>query len=431
MKADLQRAALGAVAALTASMFFTACNLNFKQDPLAGTPPEYKDDLEPISTKPTPSPTPFEMEYQLDHKNFFVFSEEVAGEEFISGRILSKINGEIPVLGKNYHVKIQNLIEFPGALFDEQSGRFSWTPPLGSSGGDKVSILSLTVFLETASGHRVGHPRAIPIHIHGRQAEPKVVSVDRLDILPIREGESKAFKVVVRDLDSKTGEEPKLIAVHAPTSLVNISSMVRIEPFPLVSLTDPTLWTFTAVLDTGNAELTSKTENHRFLLMALSRYGRPSEPRQVDVSFITKMAKADTNWKNRETFVGGRFNRYDFFVFDPKFEGKVWVTFTECPVGAQCRCERPVENSPVPCLISWNVPMTERNGVRRVLFKAENVSSIAGEPSTMEEFKREIFLSIPTPTPTPGPTPTPWPTPTPAPGATPTPVPLPRPSPMP
>lgn len=405
------RAGVLALSFTTAVALMTACGLGFKQDPLANTPAEIKDHLKPISSKPETPPTPASFEYQIDHKAYFVFEEDVAGEEFIKSRILTKIAGEEPELGKNYHIRIENLRDFKGATFDQMSGRFSWRPEIGAAGGEPFGLLNLVVWLETTKGARLGHPREIPVHVRGHKAEPTIVSVDNLTSTPLQEGEKREFKVVVKDVDSASGEEPKIIVLDNTKSKLNIAPHIMVGAYPLSSVSDPTVWEFKLTLDATRLEATKNTDTHSFLLVAISRYGQRSEPKIVDAKFKTSIERPTTTWGfiNDPTFFVGEMNRHDFVVLDPKGEGTLKITFNTCPAEATCSCNQSVRGNPLICTIVWMVDPLTSVGSRRIHFTAENQSPVAGDPSKTDDFFRNIYLRKRPPTPTPAPTATPTP----------------------
>ena len=365
----------------------TGCG-GFHQDPLKGqveAVPPVKDVLPPAA-KPIRADA-----LKIDTaRDVFDFREDEEGEIDIKGRVL------LPKT--DFKIAVENLADFKDAKVEpldvKNPGagvRVTWKPAIGFSGADPQSSTVLNVVLTTLTTPRMSVHKALRIVVTRKNNVPEVVSFDNLSQTPIREGEVRKFKVVVRDLDGidVDGSRPELLAVADRHDKSDISHLVTQDyrfggSNPKRDASDPSLWSFDLTLDLRGRDLTAGEEGFGFGLRATSRFGAPSANKHVDVRIRTLVRNPTTSWTDPVTVIAGEDSVFNFFVYDTKASGKISVNFTDRPdivlgqASWDCPPVRDVK-TPTVCTIRWKVPENPAKTEFQVPMELRNQSPVNGD----------------------------------------------------
>lgn len=416
--------ARSAFVALVCAVALIGCKLN--QDPYSDQPESVRNGQVPNS-KPDKGPEPVAPNaLRIDANDSYNFKEEIEGEVIIAARLLSAVPGKTTdaKIGEDIELEVQNLAELPGSSFDPKTGVFRWAPPRGYVEGSYSRNASLKVRLSTTFAPILSIQKTIPLFVTRAEVDPEILSIDNLMRTPTREGERTKFKVVVKDPDSFDADNmrPRLMAVSSnqgyPTAvgLIYEVSADWNEPNPMQDPVDKTKWTFTMWLDTTDKELTKKTIDLGFGLVAISRYGRMSAPENTTARIITSVKEPVISWLDTVEVYAGQENVINFSIFDATAEGNLSVSFFRCdvelPGSAHCSCvDQSRTSSAKLCTIKWKVPESPSRNDWEVKISWNNRSSVPGDSHFKEgEFKRKVRIVTPPNPPQPSPIPVPVPT---------------------
>lgn len=383
-------AGLFVMTALTAG-----CSANFNQDPLANQPglnpqPPGRDERKP--NKPIPSEA-----LRIDSDQYFSFKEATPSEpRTITGHLLIPAGEEEAQVGVDFNLSIANLDEFPGATFDQMTGKFAWTPPIGTVDRATTREMFLEVEMTTTGSTKLFTNKKIAIYITRAENDPEIVSVDGLTGR-IREGESRDFTVSVKDPDAvdRDGGRPRVLVVASANGKNNAAQMVSMvtsssQPNPTKDPADASKWIFRMRLETTDQEITVSQATLSFGVIAISRHGKMSAPKTTDVQFITGLTPPRMSWKEVIEIPSGQPAVVNFTVFDPKFEGRMTATFTRCAgPGAVCKCvpQSTWNSSSVICTVTWTPPTISwpSSGTFYVELTAVNSSPVSSDPQNQTQ----------------------------------------------
>ena len=375
---------------LVMSAVLSACNTNFNQDPLAN-----QSGLNPVppggeQRKPN-KPVPSEA-LRIDSDQYFSFKEGVPSDpRAITGHLLIPAGEDEAQVGVDFNLAIANIDEFPGATFDQISGKFAWTPPIGTVDRATTREMFLDVEMTTTGSTKLFTNKKIPIYITRAENDPEVVSVDGLTGR-IREGESRDFTITVKDPDSvdRDGGRPRVLVVASANGKNNAAQMVTTnvngsQPNPSKDPADATKWIFRMRLETTDQEITVSQSTLSFGVIAVSRHGKMSAPKTTDVQFITGLTAPRMSWKEVIEIPSGQPAVINFTVFDPKFEGRLTASVTRCAgPGAVCKCvpQSTWNSSSVICTLTWTPPTISwpSSGTFYVDVTAVNSSPVSSDP---------------------------------------------------
>lgn len=379
-----------------------ACSPNWHQDPLANRDKA----LQNGQAKPGEPQKPEGVrsdEVRLQYPEVFSFQEGIPGEFTLVGRIL--LPGYTPT------IVIENLDEFPGAVFDAATGKFSWTPPAGTVKRDRDDTRETRHLKVSVVGQKPGdvvlqNNFVVKLDITKTLSVPEIFEVSKA-FLTLREGERTDLTVRIRDLDA--GADP------ATWPKLQILPMLRTPSLTqFVTLTDIDMdgnGEFTANLkvDLRGAELTKSKTFFGFSLQATSRYQKTGKKLDITVVALTSFSTLQSTWFDTVEVNLGSKSEYQFLIFDPKEEVQLDVPeFTGAPAGMSFACEKMGFHRQL-CKAFW-VPdpaVTPRDYRIRADVKVRNPDSV---DTRVETQRLGLDLSVlPAPTPTPSPTPSPTP----------------------
>lgn len=354
-----------AIMAWAASLMICGC---IQQDPFADKDESVRN-ARPKVEKPADERPISSEELRIEAADFYTFKEGEPGEASFSGRILSSTNSGSSVLNEDYTLRVLNLEDFPGAQFDEQTAKFTWTPP--ERHVDKVGtpVGHLDLEMSTLSSPLLVRRKSIPLFVERWTRDPVIESVEDLARDFIREGEIREFSVIVKDdssLDRNDGA-PGLSVVGHQAGRLNITGLVSIDlspSNPSRDENDPSLWHFKLTLDLRNQNITGSEDRFSFALVALSQAGRYSAPKAVSARIRTDLQKPIAGLVAPMEVAQGDDVQVAFSVLDPRSEGRLRGQLMGCadlPGETRCQCDLSSGTGrPIQCAIFWRVdPSTE------------------------------------------------------------------------
>ncbi len=389
-------AILAFAAALGAS-----CSNGLKQDPYANQPDEVKN-AGPMDPKPKEkkgdalSSAYLRIQTASDSVEF---REGVESKITIKGAVLADVNGREPVLGQDYQLTIDNIADFPGASWDATTGEFKWTPKPGYVQDEYTRNVHIEVTLATLFKPILQTQKSIIGVITRAEMEPSVESIEDLTNPGVREGETRDFKVVVRDphaSDKSADTKPRLSIVSDGAGSASAAGLVTCLGTqgcsnPEKDPNDPQRYTFKLRVDLTGQEITKDTKTLSFSVMAISRFGETSAPKKANLLVKTKLNDPEISWSAADPIevVAGRQNLVNFTVFDSGSDSQLTVNFdTACNLvlgpTATCSCTtlgRP-GTGPQLCKIIWDVPQNPLQTNYSVKFTTFNRSKDQSQYTT-------------------------------------------------
>lgn len=369
------------------------CSL--EQDPYADQPDSIKKSVPPEQSKGEPSRATASDALRIDTADFYSMKEGKPTEIAISARVLLSVNGNTPVLGKDFDVEVENLKDFPGAQYDPVTGKFTWTPPFGFVDKESTRNAALKLVLTTHFEPRMTRRKEVLIFVTRAENDPEIVEVTDLNSWnTYEEGQEIPFTVRVKDPDAlpMAGMRPRILLIEAGTNRSG-SPYVQLDPGwrgdnPFQDPMDPSVWIFRMVFDTTKKEVTQSQENFSFGVVVTSRFGRVSAPKTVTLQLKTSIRPPKTTWLTVADFYAGQQNKFSFSAFDALEEGDVTVTtknLKDLPGGnAAFRCRSMNNSSSQSCTLDWLVPDTVKDGSTYYL-EADVINTSKGWWSTTSQ----------------------------------------------
>lgn len=346
---------------LAISLVSAGCS-KWNQDPLADKDAALqtgeKEPSTPIGGKPTPSDF-----VKIHAPDYASFKEDRADE--------IKITGSVPVKDYTFQLSLENMKDFPGAHFDAQSGKFSWTPARGTVANGEYSEDRVLRVVVTAT--RPGSPvlvgtKNVVIGISRLFNAPDVMTITA-DRSVMRENEMATVRVRVKDLDADPADKNTWPALQ----ITNVIGGKNLAPFVAqYSMVSAPAGTYDAAfkIDLTDAELTKDLSAYSFGLKATSRFNQTSKEGRIDINVATSFSDPVSTWQEREVASGETVD-YQFMVYDPKAETKISVKeFKDLPQGAMASCTR-VNPSYMSCAFLWKTDAATPVNNYRVTAKVE------------------------------------------------------------
>lgn len=364
-----------------------ACEFT-EQDPLAKESDSVKKGEVPSKAKPPEEkPLPSDV-LRIDGADYFVFRENVEQEISIKGRsAFDQVK---------YNIEITNPDDFKGATIEMVEGdvaldlqaevKFKWTPPKGIVYSDVISYTLDTMIYTTNLSENYSFKKSFNIFIYKETfVIPEVLSVDKVTSA-VKEGSTAKFKVTVLDADGTNSTPPNLMALTDFTDKNGAPYLSWAKPTQDPS--DPTIWVFDVTIDLRNVEITAGSNIAQFSIAAVSSAGKKSPPKKGQYTVWSSIMAPVTSWLDAVEFKIGKDNHFDFSIIDPRGEGKLTAQFiTTCsslPGAPICACTAKVgvsgkANTLSACSIDWSVPADTIPQDLKILFKAENSSTLFGD----------------------------------------------------
>jgi|GEM_PF-2870730 len=381
-----------ALAAIALLAIFAGCSLH--QDPYADQPEEVKNagPMTPVEkTKSPDAMSPSSLRIQFQPEDSLEFKEGVESKVTIKGSVMMDVNGHDPVLGQDYQLSIDNIADFPGASWDASTGEFKWTPTVGYVQSEYTRNVHLNVTLRTFFGTKLTAQKSIIGVITRAELDPTIESIDDLTMNPVKEGEVRDFKVVVRDPhadDRSADTKPRLTIVSDGSGASSASNLIYCAGYkgctdPEKDPNDPQRYTFKLRADLQNKEVTLNRSTLSFGVMATSRFGEASAVKKANIVIVSQIQDPQISWSAGDAIqvVAGRENTVNFTVFDPGSDGQLSVSFdTRCDLtlgpNATCSCQTlgRLGTTTQLCTISWAVPAQPLQTDFQLQFSSHNQS---------------------------------------------------------
>lgn len=324
---------------------------SWNEDPLAGKDEAFKNGQQKPTLPESPKPTD-SAALRLDTVDFYKFKEGAAGEFSMSARVLEP--GYTPT------IYIDNLSDFPGALFSASAGKFYWTPPVGTVTGDagleESRVLKVRVVGNKPNGKVLTSDFKVDLRVSKNLNAPEIFSVSKSSA-EMREGDMMNVTVKVRDKDA--GSSTPGLKILPIVGYGNISQFVTITQ---TLATGNNEYVINLSIDLNGAELTKSRDRYGFKLVAISRFQQESAGQDVYVNVVTSFSDLQSTWFATLDVPLGLKKEFQFMIFDPKDElfvaQPVW---SGLPSGATINCSG-VNITRQFCTFSWTPDFTVSPG---------------------------------------------------------------------
>lgn len=354
----------------------------WNEDPLAGKDEAFKNGQQKPTLPESPKPTDSNA-LRLDTVDFFKFREGVAGEFTMSARVLEA--GYTPI------IYIDNLSDFPGAVFSASAGKFYWTPPMGTVTGDsgleESRVLKVRVVGNKPNGKVLTSDFKVDLRVSKVLNVPEIFSVTKASS-EMREGDMMNVTVKVRDKDA--GSSVPNIQILPITGYGNISQFVTITQ---TLATGNNEYVINMSIDLNGAELTKSRDRYGFTLKAISRFQQASAGQDVFVNVVTSFADLQSTWFASLDVPLGIKKEFQFMIFDPKDELFVGApTFTGLPNGATINCSG-VNVTRQFCTFSWTPDFTVSPGTYSINASVTGANQDSQDRAT-KNYNFKLDLSV-------------------------------------
>jgi hypothetical protein len=395
---------------LSVVLIFTAVSgcSKWNQDPMAGQSDLLKNPQNSPQGPEKPQPPEPNDSVRVDTVDFFSFREGETGEFEISARVLRA--------DYTFEIVLDNIDEFPGAVFDAKTGKFTWnvvtgTLPPGSQDRVNKSLHVVAYAIDPGGNRKFYAEKSVLIAIDKFVGVPTIISISRAATY-VREGERKSVTVKIKDMDASDDQStwPTVVVSQLP-GYGNLAAFVKLNR---VTNVDPHIFEVLLNVDLTDAELTSNYMESGFVVMALSHLGKSSSSSEVRMSVATSFSDVKTTWWQALEVSASRSTTYQFTIYDPKGETKVGTpTFSSTPAEAAVTCSYSSSDQAQYCSMTFTPNSSTRAG--DTLYIRGNV--VTSSTSFSDVYTRTHALTFTLkvtgsgPSPVPGPTPTPSPTP--------------------
>ncbi|MEI7973585.1 MAG: hypothetical protein WCH11_04375 [Bdellovibrio sp.] len=313
-------------------------------------------------------------------------------------------------------VRIENLSEFSGATFDESTGQFEWTPPLGSAIGDlEIKTLRFVLTAEPTEIEPiyVVNKEKIDIRVIRTQTAPTIEKVDEKPLMPITRkilaGERFPIRFTVKDLSSVLSQiGPQILMTK---NFMDMESMVDLvlscpENRAKQDSNDVRLWIIECQIQAGsllNSEKAHSTLKLEF--RAMNRDRKLSQPLTLDLRVDPPVPQAQADLLSNRWTVDSGMSLQQTIIFSspnramklnspqmqfPTIPGALPPTFT---------CVHPVNSSGIGldrsrmvCLFSWVAPEVDSKLSIAMKFDVTIRRSAVSSDETKTQF--DIFLEV-------------------------------------
>jgi hypothetical protein len=385
----MKKTSLTLIQIVVCFLFVTSACSKWNQDPLQ----EKNSLLEQGTDKPKvpESPKPLKSDaIRIDSVDLFSFVEGKPDEFAIAARIL--------IQGYQARIEIGNLDQFPGALFDANTGKFTWEPQVGILEDGQMfaeKSLVINVIAESPKQPVLLATKTVRLMLHRTLRQPIVQSV-RWNVSTLREGSQFVFVVYVQDPDAnpsdrKTWPVLEIGALNTKPSLATLSSLFSSEY-------ESQAYVFKYNVDLRNAELTKSFLDTSTSIRAISRYRSVSAVNTLDARVFSNFADVLSTWPSIVTTVAGTSLDYSFVIFDPKAEAKLLASyFNGLPLGATASCVSS-SASVLNCRLQWLQPRAGTYRLSNVITKQNQSNSDLARFSQQMNFELEATVPPPTTT---------------------------------
>ncbi len=228
--------------------------------------------------------------------------------------------------GYTTQVVVDNLVDFPNANFDVNTGLFKWTPAQGSiltSEIEKNMTLKLRVIGSQAGSATIFSEKQVSVILSRKFNTPKISSISK-NIQVMREGDTQGVTINIDDADADPMDQKTWsnIQILPTTWQKTISGFMSLKSYRYISGT-----TYEAIftIDLRDAEISTSKDTFYFDMNLISRFNQISDRQSQSVDVLTKFTDLKTTWTTvLDNKIGTKIN-YQFLIYDPK--GELAVSF--------------------------------------------------------------------------------------------------------
>ena len=335
---------------MAATAFLSACG-GWKEDPLDGKNQLLREGtekpIEIIDEKPVKSDA-----VRINAPDDVSVEETQALEFEITGRVLLD--------GYTVDVEIQNLADFPGATYDRAKHLFKWTAPVGfversgTAEGYRVKVdLMVRALARASSGAILERAGIVKIEVSRSFTVPVINAITKArDIL--REGEMMNVVVDYTDKDASAGDRNTWarIALSPAPGVKNLSGLLTLYS---VENRGGTNYRATYAVDAREADLTDSIDPYGANFTVITRYGKASMDRSVNMNVYMSFASPVTTWIDTLQLVEEQPMVHKFVVSDPRLEALMSMT-PQGPMGSATVC-MPTSRGVLNCTFTWTPPL--------------------------------------------------------------------------
>ncbi len=357
---------------------------SWKQDPLAGKDEAFRNAQQEPTLPESPKPID-SAAVRLETVDFYKFREGVTGDFQMLARILEA--------GYTATIHIDNMADFPNAQFVASTGKFTWTPDLGTVSGDKgleePRPLMVTVIGTKPNGKVLSSHFTINLSVGKVLNVPEVFSVSKTSA-SMREGDMMNITVKVRDKDAGANSFPNLMILPI-VGYGNISQYVTITQ---ILATGNNEFNINLQIDLSGAELTKSRDRFGFTLKAISRFVQASAPTDVTVNVVTSLADLQSTWFAPVEVPMGMKKEFQFMIFDPKDELFVAApTFSGVPNGANITCSG-LNVTRQFCTFSWTPDFTVSPGTYSITSQVVGKNQDSQDTTGYKTYNFKMDLNV-------------------------------------
>jgi len=379
------------------SLIATSCT-KWNQDPLKDKDNSVKDGTQAPTIPQKPDPLD-QNAVKIDSVDSYNFEEDKLGEFTVQSRVWEP--------GYTVRTEIINIDEFPGAVFDGNTGQFTWKPAIGFVPGGLPKIdtkLQIRAIAEKADVTILRKVKEIQLQISKAYQAPKIISVGlEYSWNTFREGGSTTIVVTVEDEDATDDKNtwPNLFIsnVQDEKSLAAFMTLTDIRR----SYTNAGQLEYRVEVDLKDAEVTKSHDLFKVSFQAYSRQNKGSIPTVFPLDVFNKLGELSTTWTNRIEIAAGSKLDYQFLIFDPKAEGEITTppTFT-LPTGATATCQK-LNISMQQCRVQWQTVASTDLKVYKLSAFAVMSSAYSQDTTTSSKYLYYEVKVVPPPPPPPFP----------------------------
>ncbi len=324
--------------------------------------------------------------------------------------------------GVTFSVFVENMEAFPGATFDPATLLFTWTPSIGFIRSGRSIEMALKATLVTDKGDggaRMSTSHIVRVAVAKYDAIPEILSVDNFGDEVVYSGETRSFRVRVRDEGATETPEgtPIVKLLPAGTGQFGIAHYISSSDKPVRDSTDPSIWEIPMTLDLRSITNSRAAIEYNFGFVAMSGTGLASRAYPFKIKVVNRVGRPQVSFSSRVYFTAtaGRTRDISFSAFDANGDGTISAEvkgLEELPGTSAVTCENKAEHFSL-CTLTWN-PSLDSVGKEFTL----QVDAV-NRPSWLNEEIRESYsLNLKVEAPAVNPAPSPGPSPLPVPPTT-------------
>ena len=373
---------------LVVFLSITACS-KWNQDPLTGQSDLLRDPQQAPKEQEKPKDPESDASVKVDTVSFYNYTEGVEGEFEISARVLRP--------DFTYEIVVDNLDQFPGAVYNPSTKRFTWTPPRGTvSESDGVVLhrsLKVIAYAISAEGNRQYYAEStVLMTIDKVYDAPKIVSALPSKAL-LREGESMLVTLRVTDYDAgPTPDTWPTVMVLPVKDQVNLAQYAVLQS---TTMTSSHHFEIVLKVDLTNALIGIDFQDGGLIVAAFSKYAKRSVEQNVPITIASKLTAPKSTWNKIVEVTTTKTFITQFTFFDPTDSSYISAPkWTNLPPEATMDCSNSSGTYATEqnCVFTW-IPRPTTKPAYRTDIKATLEYRKRGNQDPLKD-KVEIQFSI-------------------------------------